>query len=91
MSFLKVIYLAALFFQISYSLVPKIGTCLKYFLDKNSQKQPLCNEGNHLHIKLDDPREGTLQLYHVIYVEHTHEGCPLPSVESGLSDYILID
>ena len=41
MSILKVIYLAALFFQISYSLVPKIEICLKYFLDKNSQKQPL--------------------------------------------------
>ena len=48
------------------------------------------NEENHRRIKLDDPRERTLQLYHVIYVEHTHEGCPLPSVESGLSDYILI-
>ena len=29
-------------------------------------------------------RERTLQVYHVIYVEHTHEGWPLPSVESGL-------
>ena len=41
MSILKVIYLAALFFQIFYSLVIKIEICLKYFLDKNSQKQPL--------------------------------------------------
>ena len=29
------------FFQNSYSLVSKIENCLKYFLDKNSQKQPL--------------------------------------------------
>ena len=36
-------YLEAIFFQISYPLVPKIKICLKYFLDKNSQKQPLCD------------------------------------------------
>ena len=30
-----------LFFQIFYSLVSKIDICLKYFSDKNSQKQPL--------------------------------------------------
>ena len=30
------------FFQIFYSLVPKIEICLKYFLDKKFQKQPLC-------------------------------------------------
>ena len=44
MSILKVTFLAALFFQISYSLVPKIEICLKYFLEKNFQKQPLCFE-----------------------------------------------
>jgi hypothetical protein len=31
-----------LFFQIVYSLVPKIEFCLKYFLDKIFQKQSLC-------------------------------------------------
>ena len=41
MSILKVDYLVTIFFQNSYSLVPKIKVCLKYFLDKNSQKQPL--------------------------------------------------
>ena len=41
-SILKVDYLVAIFFQISYSLVLKIGICLKYFLDKNPKKQPLC-------------------------------------------------
>ena len=30
------------FFMISYLLVPKIEICLKYFLDKNPKKQPLC-------------------------------------------------
>ena len=30
-----------LFFQIFYSLVPKIEICLKCFLDKNLPKQPL--------------------------------------------------
>ena len=29
------------FFQIYYYLVPIIENCVKYFLDKNSQKQPL--------------------------------------------------
>ena len=29
------------FFRISHSLLPKIEICLKYFLDKNFQKQPL--------------------------------------------------
>ena len=38
MSILNIDYLVAIF----YSLVPKIDICLKYFLDKNSQKQPLC-------------------------------------------------
>ena len=37
MSILKVIYLVPLFFQIFYSLVPKIEICLKYFLNKNPQ------------------------------------------------------
>ena len=32
-----------LFFLILYSLVSKIEICLKYFLDKNFQKQPLCD------------------------------------------------
>ena len=31
-----------LFFMISYLLVPKMKNCLKYFLDKNLKKQPLC-------------------------------------------------
>jgi len=31
---------ALIFFLISYSLVPKIEICLKYFLNKNSKKQP---------------------------------------------------
>ena len=43
MSILKVIYSVPLFFQISYLLLPNIEICLKYFLDKNSQKQPLWN------------------------------------------------
>ena len=30
-----------IFFQKSYSLAPKIEVCLKYFLHKNSHKQPL--------------------------------------------------
>ena len=30
-----------LLFRISYSLVPKIEICIKYFSDKNLQKQPL--------------------------------------------------
>ena len=30
-----------LFFQIVYLFVPKIEICLKYFLDKNLQKQPM--------------------------------------------------
>jgi hypothetical protein len=29
-------------YRISYSLAPKIETCLKYFSDENTQKQPLC-------------------------------------------------
>ena len=40
--------LAPLFFLnvlLFYSLAPKIEICLKYFLDKNSQKPPLCIEG----------------------------------------------
>ena len=39
MSIIKIDYLVAIFFQISYSLVLKIGICLKYFLDKNPKKQ----------------------------------------------------
>ena len=31
------------------------------------------NEGNHLRIKIDNPREHSLQLYHVIDVEHIHD------------------
>ena len=42
MLILKVDYLVTLIFQMSYLLVPKIEICLKYFLDKNGQKQPLC-------------------------------------------------
>ena len=41
-----------LFFQISYLLVPKIKICLKYFLDKNFQKQQLWKRrkrGSRLH------------------------------------------
>ena len=41
MSIIKIDYLVTIFFQISYSLVPKIDICLKYLLDKNSLKQPL--------------------------------------------------
>jgi hypothetical protein len=37
-----------LFFQKFYSLVPKIEICLKYFLDKTSQKQPLCKSRTFL-------------------------------------------
>ena len=33
------------FVLISYLLVPKIEICLKYFMDKNSKKQPLCTVG----------------------------------------------
>ena len=36
------IVIVPLFFLSSYLLVPKIEICLKYFLDKNAQKQPLC-------------------------------------------------
>ena len=46
MSILKVIYLVPYYFQISYLLVPKIEICLKYFLDKNHKKQPLCAAKN---------------------------------------------
>ena len=42
MSILKVDYSGSIFFQISYSFVPKIEICVKYFLDKNSPKQPWC-------------------------------------------------
>ena len=43
MSILKVdITIVSLFFVIYYAWVPKIEICLKYFLDKNSQKQPFC-------------------------------------------------
>ena len=43
MSISKVdILVVPLFFLISYLLLPKIEICLKYFLDKNAQKQPLC-------------------------------------------------
>ena len=42
MLILKVDYLVPLIIQMSYLLVPKIEICLKYFLDKNGQKQPLC-------------------------------------------------
>ena len=42
MLILKVDYLVPLIFQMPYLLVPKIETCLKYFLDKNGPKQPLC-------------------------------------------------
>ena len=42
MSILKVdISIKGSSFLILYSLVPKLEICLKYFLDKNSQKQPL--------------------------------------------------
>ena len=34
-----------LLFRISYSLVPKIEICIKYFSDKNSQNQPLWMPG----------------------------------------------
>ena len=41
MSFLKGdITIVVVLFLISYSLVTKFEICLKYFLDKNSQKQP---------------------------------------------------
>ena len=40
MLILKVDYLVPLIIQMSYLLVPKIEICLKYFLDKSSQKQP---------------------------------------------------
>ena len=43
LSILKVIYLVRLIFQISYLLAPNIEIFLKYFLDKNPRKQPLCN------------------------------------------------
>ena len=43
-SILKVIYLMPLFFHISNLLVPKIEICLKYYLDKNPQKQSLWAE-----------------------------------------------
>ena len=43
MSILNIDYLVATYiFSFFNSLVPKIDICLKYFLDKNSQKQPLC-------------------------------------------------
>ena len=38
MSILKVDCLVAIFFQISYSLVPQFEIFLKYFLDKKKQK-----------------------------------------------------
>ena len=37
----KVFYLGSLFFQVSYLLVPKIETSIKYFSDKNPREQPL--------------------------------------------------
>ena len=43
MSILKVIYLGPLFFSYFLSL-GKIGIFLKYLLDKNPKKQPLCSE-----------------------------------------------
>ena len=44
MSILKVEYwVPFFFFQISYSLVPKIEICVKYFSDKYFQKLPLCS------------------------------------------------
>ena len=43
-SILKVFYMVTIFFQVSYSLVPKIDIFLKWYLDKNSQKKPLCFE-----------------------------------------------
>ena len=33
-------YSNSAFIFFSYSLVPKVEICLKYFLDKTSQKQP---------------------------------------------------
>ena len=42
MLILKVDYLVPLIFQMFYLLVPEIEICLKYILDKNGQKQPLC-------------------------------------------------
>ena len=43
MSILNIDYLVATYiFSFFNSLVPKIDICLKYFLDKNSYKQPLC-------------------------------------------------
>ena len=45
MSILKVdITIVPLFFLISYSLVPRLEICLKYFLNKNSKTQTLCAE-----------------------------------------------
>ena len=42
MSILKIgIILVPLFFPISYLLEPKVEICLRYFMAKNSQKQPL--------------------------------------------------
>ena len=42
MSLLKVVYWVLLVFLICVLKVPKIEICLKYFLDKNPTKQPLC-------------------------------------------------
>ena len=41
LSILKVAYWVHYFIQISYTLVPKVQICVKYFLDKNLQQQPL--------------------------------------------------
>ena len=45
MSILKVgITIVPLFFLNSYSLVPKLVICLKYFLNKDDNTQTLCAE-----------------------------------------------
>ena len=45
MSIFKVMCLVPSFFHFSNLLVLKIEICLKYFLDKNLQKQLLCSFG----------------------------------------------
>ena len=61
MSILKIDCLVALFFKIFYPLVAKIEICLKYFLDKKSQKSAIVYSLLAAQLEGHDRVEGLLQ------------------------------
>ena len=61
MTILKIDYSAAISFKIFYPLVPKIQICLKYFLDKKSQKSAIVYSLLAAQLEGHDRVEGLLQ------------------------------